>query len=109
MLRRGVVARAVGEPELSPGVAQQGIGELELLGERGVLLDSVEGDPENGGILRLEGVGVVAEPATLDRSARCVGLGIEPEDQVLAGEVRELDVVAAVIRDAKIGRLGAFL
>jgi hypothetical protein len=100
--------RAVGEADLAVGVAQQSEREVELLGEVAVLVDGVEADPEDLDVLAREVFGLIAEPATLDRSTRRVGLRVEPEDHVVAAEIGEPDGGAAVIGDLEVGGFGAW-
>src|SRR5262245_39151026 len=77
------VARSIGETERPFGIAQQRERVLELLRKGEVLGDRVEADTKNDGALG-EVLGIeIAEPATLHRSAGCVGLWIEPEDDIL--------------------------
>src|SRR5262249_44339037 len=47
----------------------------------------------------------VAEPATLGRSAGCIGLGKEPEHNRLALEVSQLHGVAVVVLAGEVRRL----
>jgi hypothetical protein len=80
----GVGAGAVLQADLALGVAEQFEGKIELFGERGVILDGVEADPENGNVVLFE-IGIeVTEPATLVRSTRCVGFGVEPKQNFAA-------------------------
>ncbi len=46
------IGRAVLRPDRAAGVAEERVGELELLGEGPVLLYGVEADAQDGGILR---------------------------------------------------------
>src|SRR2546425_8997169 len=101
----GVGIGAVGGPDLPIDVADQREVEVELLGECLVLSRGVEGHADDGGTL-LVVVGLeVAEPATFRRSARCVGLGVEPEHERLALEVRQLHGLAGVIAAGEIRSL----
>ena len=103
-----VVARTVRDPERARRVTQQRVGEVELLSEGGVLGDGVERDPDDGGVLFREALGVVAEPAPLGGSARGVGLGVEPEHQVAPGEIGERDGAVVMILDLERGSLTSF-
>src|SRR5207244_10005487 len=90
--------RAVGHADLALGVAQKREREVELLRELRVGLLVVEGDAEDFRVLLLVLRGEVPEPGTLGRSARGVGLRIEPEDD-LAAEIgrascRERDMIS---------------
>jgi hypothetical protein len=101
----GRVTCAVGHPDLAPLVAQQREVVIELLGEGPVVLDAVEAATENLRVLRLELVVEVAEPATLFRSPRRVGLRVEPEYDALTAQVRKLHFVAEVSLDPEVGRV----
>ncbi len=96
-----VGGRAIGDPDLAGGVAQQREGKRALLRERLILGQSVETDSEDFCLLRFELADAVAEPATLNRSARRVGLGIKPEQEALSGVVGKLDGPARVIGSAE--------
>jgi hypothetical protein len=101
----GIGVGAVGRANLPIGVANQREVEAVLVGERLVLGGGIEGDAEDDGslfvVLRLK----VAEPATLRRSPRCVGLRKEPQDDGLPGEVRQPHGLAVVIAAHEVGRL----
>jgi hypothetical protein len=101
VLRR--LGGAVREADLVIGVAEQREGEVELLGEGGVLLLRVETDAEDEGVLRGVLIDEVPEPGTFDRSAGCVGLRVKPEHDLLAAQVAEANVVAVVIGCLEIG------
>lgn len=85
--RLHVVTRAVRHPESSLGVAQDRKVVVVLLREGGVLRDAVEARPEHRNILLIEVGFLVAEPATFDGSARCIGLGIEPDQNLMAAQI----------------------
>jgi len=80
----GIGAGAVREAEPAIDIAQQFVGEIEFLGECRVRIDTVEAYAENHDAILLEIGMVVAEPATFDRSARGIGLGVEPEQHLAA-------------------------
>src|SRR6202035_3419096 len=63
---------------------------------------AVEGRAEDDGVLSVVVGFQVAEPATLGRSARSVGFRVEPEDDRLALEVRQLHGVAVVVAPREI-------
>jgi hypothetical protein len=104
----GRVAGSVGEPDGAIRVAEQRVRERELLGEGPVLLDAVEADPEDLGVLRLELLDVVAEPATLDGSARGVGFRVEPEQDVVSRLIGELHRLPPMILDLEVGGCVSF-
>jgi hypothetical protein len=97
------VRRAVRDADGLLRVAEQGEGEIELLREVAILVDGIEADAED---LRVFGLvfGVeVPEPGTLTRSTRGVGLGIEPEHDLLPEIVGEAHPVALVVGDVEVG------
>jgi hypothetical protein len=101
--RAGRIGGAVGDPDLPIDVAEQGKRIFELPGEVGVFLDGVERDAPDLRVLLLE-LGVeVAEPATLDRSAGGVGLGVEPQHDGLPPLAGETDLSAVVVENFEIG------
>jgi len=89
-----VGTRTVGNSHAAIGIAEQGEGKLVLIGELGVLLDVVEADTEDLDIILFEVGNLIAEPATLDRSAGGIGLRIEPENDLAAAQFRERDPLA---------------
>ena len=96
-----VGGRAIGDPDLAGGVAQQREGKRALLRERLILGQGVKTDAEDFCLLSFELADAVAEPATLNRSARRVGLGIKPEQEALSRVVGKLDGPARVIGSAE--------
>ena len=98
---------AVSDADLAVGIAEQGKGEVELIGEAGVGIDVVETGAEDGGVLRFVLLDEVPEPGTLGRSARCIGLRIEPEHDLAAAQVVERDLAPAVIGDFEVRGLVA--
>ena len=103
------VASAVGEPDVPSGVAEKREVELELLRESAVLFLRIEADSQNLRVLLLELPDVVAEPATLGRSAGGIRLRIEPEDHDLPEVVPEPHEIPLVILDFELGRFLTFL
>ncbi len=96
-LRLRVFARSVRHADVALHVAEERERKVELLREAGVLLDRVEGGPQDLGVLLLEFRVEVAEPATLGRSTGGVGLRIEPEDDVLPLVIGEAPPGARVV------------
>jgi len=94
---------AIGDPDLPAGIADQREREVELFGEALVLFPSVEADAEDPGVFRFVLVDEVPEPGTLKRSARCVGLRIEPQNDLPAAQVPEPDGLAAMVGGLEIG------
>jgi hypothetical protein len=87
--RLPVIARAVGEPQLTAGIAQQWKRKAEFFCEGGVGRCVIEARPEDLDLLLGELSGPVTEPFSFDRSARGVGLGIKPEEDFPTAEVLE--------------------
>ena len=81
---RRIGAGAVCESEGPLGVAQQRKIKIVLLGESVVLLNAIEAGAKNRNVVLIESGFLIAEPATFDRSARGIGLGVEPEQNFLA-------------------------
>ena len=81
---------SVGDADLAVGVAEQREGEGELVGKARVGVDVVETGAEDGGVLRFVLVDEVPEPGTFGRSARGIGLRIEPEHDLPPAQVVEL-------------------
>jgi hypothetical protein len=98
---------SVGDADLAVGVAEQGEGEVELVGKAGVGVDVVETGAEDGGVLRFVIVDEVPEPGTLGRSARGIGLRIEPQHDLTTAQVVKRDLAPAVIGDFKVRGLVA--
>jgi hypothetical protein len=94
---------AVGDADLAVGVAEEGERELVLRREVGVVVDRVEADADDLRVLFLVLVGKVPEPGTLGRSASGIGLGIEPEHELLPAEVAQLHLLPRVIDCLEIG------
>jgi len=103
--RLRIGAGAIRQAELAVGIAEQFVGKIELLGEGGVSLDTIETDAEDYDASLLEIGVVVAEPATLDGSARGISLGIEPQQNLAAAQSGQRDRIAVMREDGKIRRL----
>ena len=86
---------APSEPLL--GVAEQRVGVVELLPKRAILLDGVERDPADHGVLRVELRLQITEAIAFNRSTGRVRFGVEPQDECLAGELGEGARVALVV------------
>jgi 2-polyprenyl-3-methyl-5-hydroxy-6-metoxy-1,4-benzoquinol methylase len=84
------------------GVAEQGEGEAELFGEVFVLRLRVETDADDLRVLRRVFGLEVPEPGTLARSAGCVGLRIEPENDFLSAKVAKTDGVSVVVHRLEV-------
>jgi hypothetical protein len=96
---RGVISDADG----ARGVGEELVREAELLGERLVLFDRVEADAEDFDAGLIELLDSIPESTSLLRSAGGVGLGIEPEDDLLVLVVVELHGRSVVGDDREPG------
>jgi hypothetical protein len=67
-------------------IAQQSKWELVFGCKRGIRGDIIKADTENHDAGALENTIQVAEPATLAGSARCIGLGVEPQKNLAAAQ-----------------------
>jgi hypothetical protein len=105
VLRR--LGRAVRDPDLAIGVAQQREGEVVLLGELRVRGDVIETDAEDRSVLRLVLGDEVPEPGTLGRSAGCVGLRIKPEHDLAPAQIVQRNLAAAMIGHLEVRSLVA--
>jgi len=101
----GVGAGPVCKTELAVNVTQQFEWKIEFLREGGVGLDAVEADAQDHDIMLFEIGILVAEPAAFDRSARGVGLGIEPEQYFMTAKRREAHRLSVVALHGEIRRL----
>jgi hypothetical protein len=97
------LAGAVGQADLVVRVAEEGEGEVVLFGESLVLGLRVETDAEDLRVLRFVLGLEVPEPGTFARSAGCVGLRVEPEDDSLSTQIAKADGIAVVIGGFEIG------
>jgi hypothetical protein len=96
------IGGAVGESDLSFGVAEEREGEVVFLGEAAVFFGGIEADAEDFRVLFLVLAVEVPEPGTFPRSAGCVGLRIEPEHDFLSAQLTEPDSVAVVVGHIEI-------
>ena len=97
------VGRAVREPDLALGIAEQREREPVLLGKALVGELVVETRAVDQRVLLPVLVMEVPEPGTLTRSTRCVCLRKEPQDDLLAPKVAEADVIAVMIENVEVG------
>jgi hypothetical protein len=98
------VRRTVCDADLPIRVAEEWKREVVLLRELLVLRRRIEADAEDDCVFPLIFVVEVPEPGTLGRSARGVGLRIEPEDDFLPSEVLQFDRAPLVVDHVEIGR-----
>jgi len=73
-------------------------------GELPVGLDRVERRAEHRRVLSFDVAGSIPEPAALQRSTRCVRLGEEPHDDVLAAQLAQLHRLALVGGQGEVWR-----
>jgi hypothetical protein len=95
---------AVGQADLAVGIAEQREWELVFFREAGAVLDLVEADAEDLGVLGFVFVDEVPEPGPFERSPGCVRFGKEPEHDFLAAKVLQLHRARMMIADFEIGR-----
>ena len=103
-VRRRRIARAVRHADLAFHVAEEREREGELPGKGGVLLDGVERDAPDLGVLLLEFRVEVAEPATFEGSTGSIGLRIEPEDDRFPFLAGQPNGVSAMVPDLEVRR-----
>jgi hypothetical protein len=102
LVLRGV-GRAVREPDLALGIAQERERESVFLGEALVGELVVETRAVDQRVLGPVLVMEVPEPGTFTRSTRCVCLRIEPQHDLVAAKVAEADAVAVMIENVEVG------
>ena len=93
---------------LVSGVAEQREIEPVLFLERGKGADRVGAHAENGDIESVELLLCVTKLGRFDRSTGSAGFGEEKEDDALAGEVLESDLLPLVGFEAKGGSFSAY-
>jgi hypothetical protein len=94
--------RAVCDSHAVIGIAEQWEGKLVLIGELGIPFNVVEADTQDLDIILIEIGDLIAEPATLDRSAGGIGLRIEPQNNLAAAQFREGDTLAFMSREREV-------
>ena len=80
--RLEILASAVGECDRSIEIAKEWKPEVIFLRERGVRLHPVEAGAEDLDVVFIVVVLMIAEPATLGRSARGIGCGVKPQQHL---------------------------
>jgi hypothetical protein len=100
--RLRIVASAVGESHRSIDVAEQRKIEGIFLRERGVRFHAIEAGAEDLDIVFLVVVLMVAEPATLRRSARSVCCRVKPQQHLPTPQIGQRYGPAVVRRQGKI-------
>ena len=97
----GILARApsaVGSHDLNLRIGQERERQIELGNELIVRIDTVSTDPQDHRIGLRHVLNSVAEPARFFGSAGGIVLGIKPEDDVLAGVIRQRMLFAVATR-----------
>jgi hypothetical protein len=84
---RRTPAGAASQPELATGIAYQGKTQGKFLRESRILLNRVETRADYRDIQPVEVGFLVAEPATFERSAGGIGLGIEPNQHLASAQI----------------------
>ncbi len=102
--RLTISAGTESHPHAPVGIAKQGKWKVVFLGKFGISFNIVEADAEDLNIVLIEVANLVAEPATLDRSARRVGLGIKPEYDFAPTQSHKCDLFTLVTREREVGR-----
>lgn len=92
----------VGAADSTVDVAEQLVVEALRLGEREVLLWSVEGGAEDDAVGLGELGGAVTQPLALDRSTGRRRFGIPPQQHPVATKVGKADLDAMLVRQAEI-------
>jgi hypothetical protein len=80
---------SIAERDCPVGVGDERKVEFVFVSECRVVLRVVEADADDRSVLLLIGIGEVPEPGTFGCSARCVGLRIEPENDVPPAVIAE--------------------
>src|SRR6185369_202782 len=100
---------AIGLGDLAFLVGGEGEGQLVFLLELVMAGHAVAAEADDDGIALAEAGEAVAEAAGLGRAARGIVLGVEIKDDLLAPQLGEGDLAAAVGRQREIGGLVAGL
>jgi hypothetical protein len=93
---------AVGHTHASVGIAKQRKRKVILLRKVGILFNVIEADAEDLNIVLVEVANLVAEPATLDRSAGGIGFGIEPQDNFATAQFCQRDLLTLMTHERKV-------
>ena len=79
----GILARTVGEPDGTGGVAEEQKGKLIFLRKGSILGHRIETDSQDFDVPSAEFVDLVAEPATFSCSAWGIGFRVKPQEDFL--------------------------
>jgi hypothetical protein len=83
----GVFGRAISDGGRTFVIAQQIIRKIKLCPERGVIRHRIVTYAKNYGVAVIEILDSITEPVAFNRSPRCIGFWIPPEQDVLAREI----------------------
>jgi hypothetical protein len=78
-----ILARAVGKPDGTGGVAEEQKWKLIFLCKGSILGHRIETDSQDFDVPSAEFIDLVAEPATFSRSTWCIGFRVKPEEDFL--------------------------
>lgn len=76
--RAGILTRTIRQTYTPSRVTQEGVRKAEFFCKSGVFLNRVKADSQDLNIVGFENFNLVAEPTTLNRSARSIGFWIKP-------------------------------
>ena len=82
-------------------IAQEIVRRFELFFEFLIGILRIATDPQDNRIFLLEVLDSITESVALDRSARGIGFGVPPKQNVLPGERSEIGCLAVLIRQGK--------
>lgn len=99
-----IIGGSISERDRLIGIAEQRKRECVLLRECGIRIDAVEARAQDLDLVFIVVVLMVAEPATFDRSSRCIGRGIKPQQHLASAQICERYRSAVMRRQRKIGR-----
>jgi hypothetical protein len=98
-----ISARTVRHTHTTIGVAKHRKRKIILFRERSILFNIIEADAQNLDVVFFKCANLIAEPATLNGSARGVSLWIKPEYYPTAMQFRERNLPPFVSRERKVG------
>jgi len=99
--------RVVSGPHCLVWIRQERVGKILILGELFLIGLGIEGCAQYDAIGTLECLGMVAEPATLNRSTRRRSLGVPPKGDPLPRQALEAHGLAILILGREVGRRAA--
>lgn len=99
------VPRTIGAAQHALGVAEQGELKAGFVGKRFIGLYAIKTRADNLHVVADKGVVVVTEPVPFPSSTAGAGLGVKPQHDFFAAQLRQRHRGAIVRRDGKIRRL----